>query len=120
MHKYFFESEPLELKCRYMCMGKCIGGVSMEQKGVELLHLEDGSDIVVSYFLEQFDDEYAKYGFYLEKEEEDIVLEKVHTGGFTDDKEVAEHILQLLMRNQITPCVLNEVLYDFLVERICG
>ena len=39
---------------------------------------------------------------------------------FVQDREVAESMLQLFMRNQITPCVLNEVLYDFLIERISG
>ena len=48
------------------------------------------------------------------------MVEKERTGGFAEDREVAERVLDIVIRNQITPCVLNEVVYDFLDERIGG
>ena len=94
--------------------------MGIECQGFEIIHQEDGNEAVITYFLETFDDAIAKYGLYVEKELNHQVVEFEQTGGIADEREKAEGILKLLMRNQITPCVLNEVLYDFLVERISG
>lgn len=91
-----------------------------ECKGFEIIHQENGMEAVITYFLETFEDDVAKYGICVEKEVDRQLVETERTGGFAQEREAAESMLQLLMRNQITPCVLNEVLYDFLVERISG
>lgn len=91
-----------------------------ECKGFEVIHMELEGEALISYFLETFEDEYAPYGIYVEKEVDNILVETEHTGGFMDDKDVAEEIIMLMIRNRITPCVLNEVVYDYLTERISG
>lgn len=91
-----------------------------ECQGFEIIHQDNGVEAVITYFLETFDDDVAKYGICVEKEVDRQLVETERTGGVVQDREVAEGMLQLFMRNQITPCVLNEVLYDFLVERISG
>ena len=96
------------------------GKMNRECKGFEVITQDNGLEALVTYFLESFDDEYAKYGIYVEKEIDEQLVEKERTGGFAEDREVAERVLDIVIRNQITPCVLNEVVYDFLDERIGG
>ena len=91
-----------------------------ECQGFEIIHQDNGLEAVITYFLEIFDDDVAKYGICVEKEVDRQLVETERTGGVVQDREVAESMLQLFMRNKITTCVLNEVLYDFLIERISG
>lgn len=92
--------------------------MNLECKGFELIHQINGEDAIITYFLESFDEDIARYGIYVEKEIEGEISEKERTGGVVEDRDEAESMLNLLMRNQITPCVLNEVVYDVLTERI--
>ena len=92
--------------------------MNMECKGFEVIIQDNGLEALITYFLESFDDEYAKYGICVEKEIEEGLVERERTGGFVENKEDAEQILDIMIRNQITPCVLNEVVYDFLSESI--
>ena len=94
--------------------------MNVECMGFEVLQLDSGVDAVVYYFLETFQAEVGKYGIYVEKEVDDMLVEAERTGGFLDSKEEAEEMVYLMLRNQVTPCVLNEVIYDYLYERICG
>lgn len=89
--------------------------MDIECKGFEIIQQENGIEAVITYFLERFEDEFARYGIYVEKEVDRQLVETERTGGFAQEQETAENMLYLIMRNQITPCVLNEVVYDVLM-----
>ena len=96
--------------------------MGLKAHGKEEITLEDGSTVVLFYFTEYFPEreEDQRYGIHIKKEIAGEVVEQESSGGFSGDEEVAEAILEVMQRNQITPRVLQEVLYDFLMERICG
>lgn len=76
--------------------------------------------IQLFYFLETFKGERQEnmYGICVQKVEQKKVLEEESTGGFSYEEDLVRAIIQILMRNQITPVVLQEVVYDFLSERL--
>ncbi|MBQ1689479.1 MAG: hypothetical protein II073_09400 [Lachnospiraceae bacterium] len=90
-------------------------------RGFDVLRLEDGTDAALYYYLETYEQEtQGKYGIYLEKEVNEQLVEWECTGGFIDDLADAEYIISLLLHNRITPCVLREVIYDYLCAIISG
>ena len=96
--------------------------MNLKEYGMEEMVLEDGNRASLLYFVEYFPEreEEQKYGIHIKKQidGENVVQER--SGGFSGDEEVAEAILEVMKRNKITPRVLQEVLYDFLMERIGG
>lgn len=96
--------------------------MNLRQCGQEEIVLEDGSAIVLNYFVEHYPEreEEQRYGIHIKKQIDGVVVEEESSGGFSGEEQVAEQIVNVMQRNWITPGVLHEVLYDFLMERICG
>lgn len=94
--------------------------MGLKQYGQEEILLENGKHSDLLYFLECFPDreEDQRYGIHIKKQIDNKIVEQESSGGFSSDEEVAKTILEVMKRNQITPRVLQEVLYDFLIERI--
>lgn len=96
--------------------------MNLKQCGQEEIVLEDGCTIVLNYFVEYYPkrEKEQRYGIHIKKQMDGVIVEEESSGGFSGEEQVAEQILKVMQRNQITPRVLHEVLYDFLMERICG
>lgn len=96
--------------------------MELKQYGQEEIFLEDGNRMLLFYYVEHFPEreEEQRYGIHVKKQINGQLVEQESSGGFSGDEEVAGEVLEIMQRNKITPRVLHEVLYDFLMERICG
>lgn len=91
-------------------------------KGTRIVEIMPLREMELKYFLlEEMDEaeQTISYGVEIRKtESEQIEIETVK--GVTDSKEMADHLIELLVTNTVTPISLVNVVDDYITEKVCS
>lgn len=91
-------------------------------KGTRIVEIMPLREMELKYFLlEEMDEaeQTISYGVEIRKtESEQIEIETVK--GVTDSKEMADHLIELLITNTVTPISLVNVVDDYITEKVCS
>lgn len=91
-------------------------------KGTRIVEIMPLREMELKYFLlEEIDEaeQTISYGVEIRKtESEQVEVETVK--GVTDSKEMADHLIELLVTNTVTPISLVNVVDDYITEKVCG
>ncbi len=91
-------------------------------KGTRIVEIMPLREMELKYFLlEEMDEaeQTISYGVEIRKtESEQVEVEAVK--GVTDSKEMADHLIELLVTNTVTPISLVNVVDDYITEKVCS
>lgn len=91
-------------------------------KGTRIVEIMPLREMELKYFLLEDMDEAEQtisYGVEIRKtESEQVEVETVK--GVTDSKEMADHLIELLVTNTVTPISLVNVVDDYITEKVCS
>lgn len=91
-------------------------------KGTRIVEIMPLREMELKYFLlEEMDEaeQTISYGVEIRKtESEQVEVETVK--GVTDSKEMADHLIELLVTNTVTPISLVNVVDDYITEKVCS
>lgn len=91
-------------------------------KGTRIVEIMPLREMELKYFLlEEMDEAEQTISFGVEirkTESEQVEVETVK--GVTDSKEMADHLIELLVTNTVTPISLVNVVDDYITEKVCS
>lgn len=91
------------------------------QKGKQHIETESERKVLLEYYLLSDVDEENNVYYGAEIHKTDNGSKEIETvKGITDSKERAEELIDLLMRNTVTPISMTEVVDDYITEKVCS